>query len=220
MNYYKSRDIEDYIPVIVGAVLIIVPILILIFICIPKKGYMKVDSTHWYWYVDVYKYKTVKESTWGSEEFTSRYDWFSERTPSSYDKDRSLPAGAYAVTYELKKYRSTSDSDGNTTDYYRFKYTYDIDKWVFLRQLPSSGNDKDPHEHECDLPTDIERPNIGDLKRQNGHTEEYSATGKVNGEIQTVWIPKWAWERLTENDEFSYKKSIFDKEVQDIQIAE
>lgn len=218
MSYYKYRDIEDYIPFIIAIVLIIVSIIV--FICIPKKGYMKVDSTHWYWYVDVYEYKTVTESTWGTEEFTSQYDWFSERTPSSYDMERSLPAGAYAVSYELKKHHSYSNDKNTTTNYYRFYYTYDIDKWVKIKQLPKSGKDKNPCEPDCDLPTVIERQNIGDLKRQSGHTEEYSATGEVDGEIQTVFIPKWAWERLTENDEFSYKKSIFGKEVQDIQIAE
>lgn len=217
MSYYKYRDIEDYIPFIIAAVLIIVSIII--FILIPKKGYMEVESTHWNWTIDLLEYRQVRESGSVSNHYT--------RGGAENAARSSIPDDAYNIEVETHSYTKIhhhEDQNGNkyTTTEIRYKaeYSYTVDRWEKYTELNSYGNDKSPYEPECDLPTDVERPKIGDLKRQNGHSEEYSATGTVKGETQTVWIPKWAWEKLTENDEFSYKKSVFGKEVQDIEIAE
>jgi hypothetical protein len=215
--YYKDNDTLKTVCV-VSAILVVVSIIVA-FICIPVKGYMEVDSYHWNWTINVYEYGAVNKSTWGKEEFTSKWDWFSERTPSSYDMERSLPSGAYNVSYELKKHHSYSN-ENTTTVYYRFYYTYTINEWVPITKLSTYGNDKNPYEHECDLPTDVENPNLGDRKRQYGHEEEYTATGVVNGETTTVIITKDIFDRLTENDEFEYKRHRWNGVAYDIKIAE
>ena len=216
MSYYRDDAVKT-VTITIAVVAVIA--LIVAFICMPIKGYMDVESYHWNWTIDVYEYSAVNESTWGTEEFTSRWDWFSERTPNSYDIERSLPSGAYNVSYELKKHHSYSSED-TTTDYYRFYYTYIINKWVPITKLSTYGNDKNPYEHGCDLSTDVENPNLGDRKRQYGHSEKYTATGIVNGEKTTVIITKCIFDRLTENDEFEYKRHRWNDVAYDIKIAE
>lgn len=216
MSYYRDDTVK--IIAIISAVAVVVA-LIIVFICSPIKGYMEVESYHWNWTIDVYEYDAVNKSAWGTEEFTSRWEWFSERTPSCYDMERSLPVGAYDVHYELKKHHSYS-SEVTTTDYYRFYYTYTINEWVTLTALSTYGNDKNPYEHECDLPTDVENPNLGDRKRQHGHGEKYTATGIVDGKKTTVIITKYIFDKLTENDEFEYKRHRWNDIAYDIKIAE
>jgi len=216
MSYYRDDTVKT---VTITIAVVVVIALIVAFICMPVKGYMDVESYHWNWTVDVYEYSAVKKSKWGTEEFTSKWDWFSERTPSSYDMERSLPVGAYNVSYELKKHHSYSSED-TTTDYYRFYYTYTSNEWIITSKLSTYGNDKNPYEHECDLSTNVENPNLGDMKRQSGHSEEYTATGIVNGKKTTVIITKDIFDRLTDNDEFEYKRHRWNDVAYDIKLAE
>ena len=58
------------------------------------------------------------------------------------------------------------------------------------------------------------------MERQYGRGEKYTATGIVDGEKTTVIITKDIFDRLTENDEFEYKRHRWNDVAYDIKIAE
>lgn len=92
--------------------------------------------------------------------------------------------------------------------------------WSYVSEISSCGNDKNPYESECGLPTSVENPELGDKRRQVGHNEEYSASGSVDGKVLTYVIPKETWERISVGDEFGYTKFRFGKKIWGIEIAE
>ena len=187
----------------------------ILYVAIPVKRYMKIKSMHWYWYIDVFEYRSVHEERFGTEEFDSKYYLFSEREPSNYDWTMTVPEKAYNIRWTLEESGYHDDKQ-----WYRFKYTYNINRFVKVKELCTLGKDKQPYEHECDLPTEIKNPELGDSIRQCGHSEEYKVTGFVDDELITVNIPADTYFNITENDEFEYRKYRFGKEIFDIKIAE
>ena len=186
----------------------------ILYAAIPVKRYMKIKSMHWYWTITIYEYMCVTDEVWGKEEFTDRYYLFSEREPSERDLE-IVPDGAFNIHWSLEEY---GYENGKET--YRFKYTYNIKRFVRVNELCTLGKDKQPYEHECDLPTEIKNPELGDRIRQCGHREEYKVTGFVDDELITVNIPAETYFKITEKDEFEYRKYRFGKEIFDIKIAE
>ena len=187
----------------------------ILYAAIPVKRYMKIKSMHWYWYIDIFEYRSVHEERFGTEEFDSKYYLFSEREPSNYDWTMTVPENAYNVRWTLEESEYHDDKQ-----WYRFKYTYNVNRFVKVKELCTLGKDKFPYEHECDLPEYIDNPKFGDLIRQSGHTEEYKVTGFVDDKLITVNIPADTYFNITENDEFEYRKYRFGKEIFDIKIAE
>ena len=215
--YYKDNDTLKTVC-IVSAILIVVSIIVA-FVFIPVKGYMEVESYHWNWTIDLFEYRQVHESGSVSNHYTRG---------GAEDAARSrIPDDAYNIDVETNSYTKTrhhEDQDGHrytTTEIrYRAEYSYTVDRWVEYSELNSYGNDKSTYEPECDLPTDVENPNLGDRKRQYGHGEKYTATGMVDGKETTVIITKDIFDRLTENDEFEYKRHRWNDVAYDVKIAE
>lgn len=184
---YSDDDIG-----LVGAIIVIAITCVLIAVTIfwPSKDHvMDVKSIHWYTTIDIYQYSPLEEKG-----RTHGYAYTKSHAKEKAEDD--IPDNAYDIEYEFHK-----DDDGHHTVY----YTYTINTWQKTGEVPLMGNDKNPVEAKCDLPTDILDPKIGDQKRQNGYSVRYSVTGTSNGEQVTFDIPKDIWERLTTNDELNYK---------------
>jgi hypothetical protein len=110
--------------------------------------------------------------------------------------------------------------DDNTYYEYYYQFTYNINQWHKVSECNQQGNDKSPYEPECDLSVEVNDPKLTDRKRQCGHNETYQVNGIQGDKVVTYNIPKDVWERVTTNDEISYKKFRFGDTIWDIKIAE
>lgn len=193
------------------------------YFAIPVHGYMEVSSVHWFWTVDIYEFKPCKHY-----DTTGRCSsqWRAEQAA-----ENAIPRGAYNIHIDVTR-RSETVTDRTWTDnnghhheethteyYYYGEYTYTIDEWEKSGEANAVGNDKNPHEPERPYPTTA--PDIlGEHKCGAGHTEEYSVTGYVDGELHTYWLNKSDWEKINENDEFGYSKFRFGDKIWGLEIAQ
>ena len=196
---------------------------IICFFAVPVTGYMKVESTHWNWTVDIYTYRAVNESGKTGE----KSSYFGAKQAA----ERCIPVNAYDVditinsgSHEVVDKKWTDDNghthkETHTEHYYYARYTYTINKWEKTSEVNSFGKDKNPYEPE--RPYDITAPDVlGNHKCGAGHNETYTVTGIVDGEIKTYTVSKFDWEQIGNNDDFGYKKFRFGKEIWDLQIAQ
>lgn len=189
----------------IGIISIIAAIASLIcFFAIPIKGYMKVESIHWQWTVDIYTYSAVNKSGKTNEKGTRRI--------ASAAAEDVIPENAYNIKIDV-----CSVSHDNGTYYYA-KYSYTIDEWIKASEVSSFGNDKNPYEPE--RPYDTEAPDVlGNNKCGYGHTEKYTVTGVVDGKKYTYDISKSDWESFYVNAEFGFNKFRFGKELFNVDLA-
>lgn len=196
---------------------IICLIAVICFFAVPVRGYMDVDSTHWFWTVDVMQFKQINEygTTGNHSSRSSAYD----------DAKRHIPSDAYNVSIDVDSHIRTkthTDQDGHSytthETYYDADYSYWVDRWTKVSEVSVCGRDKEPYEPERPYPT--EAPNtIGTFKCSAGHNEHYTVTGVVDGVTQTYDVKKSDWENISDYDEFSYKKFRFGDEIWDLQFA-
>lgn len=196
---------------------------LILFLAVPIKRYMEVESTHWYWSIDILTYQQVNKS--------DRTGHKSSRFSAERAAKENIPAEAYnididthsgsetVVDREWKDEQGRTHKDTHTEHYYYATYTYTINQWVKTGELLSCGNDKSPYEKE--RPFDTTAPNVlGNHKCGVGHHEEYKVTGYVNEEIVTYNISKSDWKQIKDTDEFSYKKYRFGHRIWDLKFAE
>ena len=168
--------------------IVVVIIGITLFFAIPRNEKMKHCKMQWEWTVQLQEYRICEESKWGTIDYDysdGKEHLLGEWDGLGYDsifkdhageRNRVVPAAAYDVTERVEFYEDRKVSDGED-DYhyekvYRYKYYYKINRWCNSNILAASGFDKQPHEPECDLPTSIPDPQIGDKIRQCGHNEK------------------------------------------------
>ena len=212
-------DIHISLPIISASLSII---MLICFFAVPVKGYMEVESTHWYWTVDIFTYKPVNKS--------GRTGHKSFRSSAERAAERDIPEGAYNISIdthsgsktvvdrEWKDEQGHTHKDTHTEHYYYATYSYTIDQWVKTREVSSCGRDKNPYEPE--RPFDTTAPDVlGNQKCGAGHHEEYKVTGYVNGEIVTYSVSKGDWEQINDTDEFGYTKFRFGDEIWDLKLA-
>jgi hypothetical protein len=180
---------------------VILGISIICFFSIPVKGYMKVESIHWQWTVDVYTYSAVKKSG----RTTKRYLRYSAENAAC----DSIPDGAYDV-----KITVYADNDS----YYYAEYSYTIDEWVKTSEVSAFGNDRNPHEPDRPYNTDV--PDVlGNKMCGYERTEKYTVTGIADGKKYTYDISKSDWESFYVNAEFGFSKFRFGKELFNVDLA-
>lgn len=183
---------------------VILAISIICFFAIPVKGYMKVESIHWQWTVDVYTYFAVKKSGKTGEKYS--------RCGAENAADESIPDGAYDVKITVHEHESD-----DSTNYYA-EYSYTIDEWVKTSEVSAFGNDRNPH--EPDRPYDTDVPDVlGNNKCGYGHAEKYTVTGIAVGKTYTYNISKSDWESFYVNAEFGFSKFRFGKELFNVDLA-
>lgn len=218
-----------------GMVLAIIAITL--FFAIPRNEKMKHCEIQWQWTIQLQEYRQCNESKWGTIDYD--YDDGKEHILCEWDrgyyaswKDHNaernsvVPAGAYDVieSMPLEKYeeRRHEDSDGNVhyNTIYRYKYYYKINRWCNSNILAASGFDKQPHEPECDLPTYIQDPQLGDKIRNGGHSEEYTVKGEIDGKFKTLTLTKNQWSDLQDNATIYYKRRPLSDKISDMRIGE
>lgn len=153
---------------------------LILFFVIPVKGYMNVESTHWYWSVDIFTYQQVNKS--------DRTGHRSSRSSAEMAAREDIPVDAYNISIdthpgsdtvvdrEWKDEQGRTHKDTHTEYYYYATYTYTVNQWVKTGELLSCGRDKNPYEKK--RPFDTTAPNVlGNQKCGVGHHEEYKVTG-------------------------------------------
>lgn len=211
---------------------------ITLFFAIPRNEKMKHCKIQWEWTVQTQEYRVCDEDKLGIyeydysdclEHFLGTWDGLGyESTFKNHEEEkrRVIPDGAYDIRETVDKFNESirhEDSDGNVTytehTYYKRHYFYKINKWMPLNTLSASGFDKNPHEPECDLPTSIPDPQIGDKIRQCGHNEKYTVTGTIDEKQKTLNLTHSQWSDLQDNATIYYKRRPLSSEIKDMQIG-
>lgn len=221
--------VEDYIKITnSGTISFISGIVMFItgaicYFAVPITGYMEVDSTHWRWTVDVYTYSAVNKSDKTGHKSSG---WMAESAA-----ENAIPDGAYNINIETHSGSRTvtdsewKDANGKTHKqthkeyYYWSTYSYTINEWIKTKEVVATGKDKNPYEPE--RPYDTVAPDeLGNKKCGNGHNEYYTVTGNVEGETKTYDISKSNWEKISDTDEFTYRKYRLGDKIFDLEIAQ
>lgn len=187
---------------------------LILFFAVPVKGYMDVETTHWYWTVDIMQYKQVS-----NHKSTGHHDY---PEGARNEAKRNIPSDAYSISIMVEPRSETHhDDDGNTwsTTYYVADYSYIVDRWVKVSEVSSCGNDKEPYEPERPYPSNVDNV-LGNCKCAAGHSELYTVTGIVDNENKTYNVDKSDWNEIDNYDEFSYKKYRFGHRIWDLKFAE
>lgn len=205
--FLKTNKIINIIT-ISGTIGVIISVVCFIFI--PIKGYMKVDKTHWYWTINIYTYEAVAKS--------GETNYRSYSKDAKNDAEKQIPKDAYNVNIIVDA-KTVKNSDNISETRYIARFTYTIDEWIKTSEVQACGNDKNPYEPERPYGTESDSV-IGNKKCQFGHDEIYTVSGYVEDEYLTFDISKDAWLSITDNDEFTYRKFRFGKNLISISIAQ
>ena len=103
----------------------------------------------------------------------------------------------YRTEYETEYYDEPVYRDDPV---YQTKYYYDIDRWLEISPLTTSGSDHDPFWADTDLPNEVSSPKYGD-RRQAGRTETYNVIAETKkGKEKTFEYSLDEWESLKIGD--------------------
>lgn len=212
---------------------------ITLFFAIPRNEKMKHCKVMWEWTIQLQEYRVCNEDKLGIYEYDypdclghifGMWDGcVSEPLFKNHEEEmrRVIPDGAYDIRETVDKFNESirhEDSDGNVTytenTYYKRHYFYKINRWMPSNTLCASGYDKNPHEPECDLPTYIQDPQLGDKIRNGGHSEEYTVTGEIDSKVKTLTLTKSQWSDLQDNATIYYKRRPLSSEIKDMRIGE
>lgn len=233
--WWNNLDDDEKMTVFAIGGIALVILAVTLFFAIPRKEEMTNCKAQWQWTIQLQEYRQCNESKWGTIDYDyadGKEHLLGEWDNLGYDsmfkdhtgeRDRTVPAGAYDIEERIEEYEEHrhEDDSGNVhyDTIYRYKYYYKIDRWCNADVLCASGCDKNPHEPECDLPTHIQNPQLGDKIRNGGHSEEYNVIGTVDGKQMTFNLTHSQWSDLLENDLITYKRRPLSSEIKDMQIG-
>lgn len=215
--------------------IIVVIIGITLFFAIPRAEEMTDCEVRWQWTIQTQEYRICEESKWGTidydypdgkEHFLGQWDggYVSPFKDHAGERNRVVPVTAYDVTEKIEFYEDRKVSDGEDSYHYesiyRYRYYYKINRWCNSNLLAASGFDKTPHEPECDLPTCIQNPQLGDKIRNSRHDEKYTVTGKIDKKPKTLTLTKNQWSDLVNGDAITYKRRPLSDKIIDMKIGE
>lgn len=224
---FNAQDVINFIEwnecyFIFGAVATLI-IGLLLFIFIPLKETMVVDSYRWNWTIQLSEYTAINEDKWGKT---------THRTfggLGSSDQKKVVPNDAYNVTADFEYHHREkvvtghyTDSNGNRKEQYHYDnvykwhYYYTVNRWKESSCLDSYGIDKSPYEPKCEYTTSIASPKLGDIIRQSGHKEIYYISGEIDGKTISYEVPKDVYDKIEKGDEISYKRHRFSSKIYDI----
>ena len=195
----------------IGAIAITILASIIIFLSIPVTGSMTIEHLRWNWDIPVQRYEACSHTS----------DWWP-------------PADAYDIWTEQIRHQkkvvdrsSYTDSDGHYHSeqyhyeyYYTTRYHYKTNEWCNNGSIDNSGLEGTaPCERPCDLPYDIDNPQLGD-RRRRGTDKWYEVIGvDSEGEYQTYKISEGDWERLEIGGHITFKRHKFCKKIYDIEFT-
>lgn len=203
----------------------------LISLFLPKEKELKVTEMSWERNIEIERYQTVFENDWHlptgarlrytREEF-SHYDQvidhyetktktvtkerFSHYDISTYTRDlgngyfeeEEIKTPVYETYNDTETYQEPVYKD---VAIYKTKYYYDIDKWLFERNVKTTGQDKNPYWGETNLAED---------ERVSDKTEMYKIKGINEKEKEeNVNLSYDQWEEIEKGQTLKFKVSIF-----------
>ena len=195
----------------IGAAVITALIGLIIFLSIPVTGSMTIEHLRWNWDIPIQRYEVCSHS--------------SLCYPPSDAYDVSFVIETYYVT-RTETYTVYVNGHSQTrtrtvqVPHYRTRYYYKTNEWCDYGSINNSGLERtEPCEKPCDLPYDVDNPQLGD-KRRRGTDKWYEVIGTDGeGEYQTYKISESDWERLEIGGHITFKRHKFCKKIYDIEFT-
>lgn len=210
--------IGDYFKPIMAVLLILLVIASAVFIFTPKIKEGPVESVRWERNISIQIYKTVQESDWTVpvggritsqsreihhydqelDHYESKTEYYTERVQTGSHMEYRDNGNGTFTSYSVPDYdnvqktRTTQVPVYRDVPVYKTKYYYDIDKWVFLRNVTTNGNDANPYWGEYELNT---IPGIGQT-RVGGQSERYYVTVLVNEKAKEYSMDYDLWKTM------------------------
>lgn len=185
---------SDHIEKITIVILIASVISIILLFAVPVKGEMKIDRLRWNWDIPIQKYTAVSKSSWNSPPF------------DAYDVKVRKEVHHYTHVGKVR------------VPVCRNKYYYKVNEWEDSRMICNSGYDRNPHEKECSIPFEIDKPKLDDERRRNVK-KTYEVIGESNGDTAVTYdITEADWNRLEIGGTISFKKFRFGKHIWNIEF--
>lgn len=169
----------------------------------PITKTMKVDSTHWCWTISVEQYQQLYK--------TGQTDEFSNRNSAYNSAMCCIPNDAECVMIDVDSYVKTEtryESKGRYRQVeetrYVANYSYTVKRWVKVKEVAAYGNDKEPYEPERPYPVDTQDV-IGEYRCSRDCYHNYTITGIVDGQPETITVGEVEWKDIEVGDEIFYE---------------
>ena len=193
-------------------------IFVAVYCCQPIAKTMKVDSTHWYWTISVEQYQQLYKAGQTNE---------SSNRNSAYNSAKScIPNDAECVMIDVDSYVKTEthyESKGRYRQveetYYVANYSYTVKRWVKIKEVMACGNDKEPYEPERPYPVDTPDV-IGEYRCSRDCFHNYTITGIVDGQPETITVGEVEWKDIEVGDEILYETTRAGDKTWSVQRAE
>ena len=168
--------------------------------------YSKEEVHHYNQVLDHYETKTRKVA----KKVQDGYETKHKDLGNGQFEEEKVPR--YKTVYENETYK---EPVYRNVPVYKTKYYYDIDKWVEISSVPTSGKDQKPFWGETGLPDNVPSPQLGD-RREGARTQKYYAIIKdKKGEEKKIEYSQNEWSSLKLGDTIKYKTFRFsDKPLQ------
>lgn len=160
----------------------------------------KQEIHHYDHVIDHYETKTRQVS----EQVLDGYDTEYVDLGNGQAETRSVPR--YRTEYKTETYEDPVYKD---VPVYQTKYYYDIDRWIKVSSLDTSGKDQNPYWAETDIPESVSNPEYGD-KKLGQRSEEYYVyfKDKKGNELKEEYNFS-EWSKLKKGDAITYKSFRF-----------
>ncbi|MCR5120731.1 MAG: zinc ribbon domain-containing protein [Lachnospiraceae bacterium] len=214
---------------------IIAVILFLIWLFTPVTRKTVVSGFEWMRSIAVDEYQLCHEDDWslpsGASLTTTKqeihhYDHVidhyetktrqvSEQVLDGYDTEYRDLGNGQAETVSVPRYRTEyrtetyEDPVYVDVPVYQTKYYYDIDRWITVSSIDTSGKDHDPKWGDSDLPESVASPVYGDRKLGSRSEEYYVIFKDKKGNEQKKEYSFSEWSDMKLNDAITYKSFRF-----------
>lgn len=202
----------------------------LIWLFFPIKRTATICGFHWERSIDVVEYTECHESDWYLppdaeleysaleihhyrdvfDHFETRSRQVSEQVFDGYDTHYRDLGNGQADTVRTPRYRTQYRTEYYEVPVYRqepvyqTKYYYEIGRWLYFYNLPTSGDNRTPYWQETDIPEIVDSPNYGDIELGSRHEDYYAVVIDYTDSQQNVPYSYDEWMEVNIGDEISY----------------
>lgn len=202
----------------------------LLWLFFPIKRTATICGFHWDRSIDVVEYTECHESGWtlpvGAElEYTTEeihhyedvFDHYETRSREvaeqvfdGYDTHYRDLGNGQAEVEQVPRYRTEYHTEYYEEAVYRqepvyeTRYYYEIGRWLYSYDLPTSGDDRNPYWQETSIPETVYFPNYGDIELGDRHENYYAVVLDCTDTYQNVPYSYDGWMEVNIGDEISY----------------
>ncbi len=206
-------------------------VLFLIWFFTPVTRKTKITAFEWMRSIGVEEYTLCHENDWSVPEggritdqkqeihhYDQVLDHYETRTrqvahqvQDGYDTEYRDLGNGQAETVQVPRYRTEyttetyQDPVYRDEPVYRTKYYYDIDRWLEVSSIDTSGRDQKPCWGDSDLPESVSSPDYGDRKLGKRHENYYVIFEDKKGNEQKEEYSFDEWNSLKVGDGIKYK---------------